>query len=80
MSLQLSNDTNKKANIIVSLFYLDILKTFRQRASTKWRNARLEQYKKILFTQVTVKKDGEKLLVPALEAFKESDTLVIVTT
>jgi UDP:flavonoid glycosyltransferase YjiC (YdhE family) len=47
----------------------------------KWWDARLDQYKKIiLVTQGTVEKDAEKLLVPTLEAFKESDTLVIATT
>jgi MGT family glycosyltransferase len=47
----------------------------------KWWDARLDQYKKIiLVTQGTVEKDTEKLLVPTLEAFKDTDTLVIATT
>jgi len=38
-------------------------------------------YKKvILVTQGTVEKDVEKLIVPVLEAFKNSDHLVVVTT
>ncbi|GAB3256876.1 glycosyltransferase [Larkinella harenae] len=42
---------------------------------------RLKQYSKvILATQGTVERDPEKLLVPTLEAFKESDYLVVVTT
>jgi len=43
-----------------------------------------EQYRKfkkrILVTQGTVETDVEKIIVPTLEAFKETDTLVIVTT
>ena len=39
------------------------------------------QYDKvILVTQGTVEKDIDKLLIPTLEAFKNSDCLVIVTT
>jgi MGT family glycosyltransferase len=36
--------------------------------------------KTILVTQGTVERDPEKLLVPTLEAFKDTDTLVIATT
>src|SRR5690349_9929703 len=36
--------------------------------------------KVILVTQGTVEKDPRKLIIPALEAFKESDCLVIATT
>ncbi|GAB3506744.1 glycosyltransferase [Spirosoma knui] len=43
--------------------------------------AKLNQYKKvILVTQGTIERDAEKLLVPTLEAYKDTDTLVIVTT
>ncbi len=46
-----------------------------------WYDPRLNQYERIvLVTQGTVEKDIEKLLVPTLEAFKDSDTLVIATT
>jgi MGT family glycosyltransferase len=46
-----------------------------------WFDARLKQYKKVVvLTQGTVEKDVTKLLVPALEAFKNTDTLVICTT
>ena len=46
-----------------------------------WFDDRLTQYEKILLvTQGTVEKDPEKILVPTLEAFKDSDTLVVVTT
>lgn len=40
-----------------------------------------EKYRKIiLVTQGTVEKDAEKLLVPALEAFRNSPYLVVITT
>jgi MGT family glycosyltransferase len=46
-----------------------------------WFDERLMQYKKIvILTQGTVEKDVTKLLVPTLEAFKNTDTLVICTT
>jgi hypothetical protein len=46
-----------------------------------WYDDRLLQYKKIvLVTQGTVESDINKLLVPALEAFKNKDVLVIATT
>lgn len=46
-----------------------------------WYNEKLRQYDKvILVTQGTVEKNIDKLLIPTLEAFKNSDCLVIVTT
>ena len=46
-----------------------------------WFDERLQKYEKvILVTQGTVEKNVEKLLVPTLEAFKGSDTLVVATT
>lgn len=46
-----------------------------------WFDSKMRQYKKIiLVTQGTVEKDVQKLIVPALEAFKDSDVLVICTT
>jgi MGT family glycosyltransferase len=49
--------------------------------SSQWFDERLNKYEKvILVTQGTVEKDIDKLLVPTLEAFKESDVLVIATT
>lgn len=47
----------------------------------RWFDEKLRQYDKvILVTQGTVETDVEKLLVPTLEAFKNSDCLVIATT
>ena len=46
-----------------------------------WHDARLNQYEKIIVvTQRTVEKNVEKIFVPTLEAFKNTDTLVIATT
>lgn len=46
-----------------------------------WYDERLHRFDKVvLVTQGTVEKDINKLIVPALEAFKNSDYLVIVTT
>lgn len=46
-----------------------------------WYDERLDKYSNvILVTQGTVEKDTEKLIVPTLEAFKDSDTLAVVTT
>lgn len=49
--------------------------------STPWYDARLSQYEKVvLVTQGTVEKDVEKILVPTMEAFKNTGTLVVCTT
>jgi UDP:flavonoid glycosyltransferase YjiC (YdhE family) len=46
-----------------------------------WFDKRLNQYDKIaLVTQGTVEKDVEKIIVPTLEAFKDTDVLVLATT
>lgn len=53
----------------------------KKKQQTPWYDKRLQQYKKVLLvTQGTVEKDVKKLIVPMLEAFKNSDFLVIVTT
>lgn len=46
-----------------------------------WYDERLAKYTRIvLVTQGTAEKEPHKLLEPALEAFKDTDTLIIVTT
>jgi UDP:flavonoid glycosyltransferase YjiC (YdhE family) len=46
-----------------------------------WFDERLNKYQKVvLVTQGTVEKDIYKLLVPTLEAFKDTDVLVLTTT
>ncbi len=47
----------------------------------KWFDERLMAYKEIIVvTQGTVEKDVEKIIVPTLEAYRNSDKLVVVTT
>jgi UDP:flavonoid glycosyltransferase YjiC (YdhE family) len=51
------------------------------KGSEVWTHEKLSQYEKIiLVTQGTVEKDVSKLLVPTLEAFKNSKYLVVATT
>lgn len=51
------------------------------RTTKAWFDKRLNQYERVfIVTQGTVEKDYEKLLVPALEAFKDSNNLVVCTT
>lgn len=53
----------------------------RPSAAAAWFDERLNRYEKVvLLTQGTVEKDGEKLLVPTLEAFANTDCLVLCTT
>jgi MGT family glycosyltransferase len=47
----------------------------------RWFHEKMKQYEKvILVTQGTVEKDIEKIIVPTLEAFKNTEVLVVVTT
>jgi UDP:flavonoid glycosyltransferase YjiC (YdhE family) len=49
--------------------------------TAQWYDERLSRYNKvILVTQGTVEKDVEKIIVPTLEAFKNTDYLVVVAT
>lgn len=49
--------------------------------SNQWFDERLNRFSRVvLVTQGTVEKDVTKLIVPALEAFKNSNTLVVCTT
>jgi MGT family glycosyltransferase len=52
-----------------------------QKTQGLWYNDKLRRYDKIiLVTQGTVEKDINKIIVPTLEAFRNSNYLVIVTT
>jgi MGT family glycosyltransferase len=58
-----------------------VLPYTKKSAQPQWYDKRLEQYKRVvLVTQGTVETDINKLLVPTLEAFQNSNVLVIVTT
>ncbi|MCX2478180.1 glycosyltransferase [Pedobacter sp. MC2016-15] len=49
--------------------------------SKKWYDPRLQVYSKvILVTQGTVEKDSGKLIIPTIEAFRDTNVLLIVTT
>lgn len=53
----------------------------KEKQREKWHDDRLNEYKKVmLVTQGTVEKDGSKLLVPVMDAYKNTDMLVVVTT
>lgn len=53
----------------------------KKKEGQRWYNEKLRHYDKVLLvTQGTVETDIDKLLVPTLEAFKNSDCLVIATT
>lgn len=62
--------------------YIGALLPYRKSTGEKvWHDPRLDQYANaVLVTQGTVEKDVSKLLIPAIEAFRDSNTLVIVTT
>lgn len=52
-----------------------------KRPAKTWFDKRMTEYKKmVIVTQGTVETDVEKILVPTLEALKNTDTLVIATT
>jgi len=69
-------DMNKNIRFIGPLLPYQCVKN-----QPQWFDERLNQYKKVvLVTQGTVEKDINKILVPTLEAFKNTDTLVVATT
>jgi len=72
----------KRSDISSHVYFAGPLLPYaKKREGKAWYNEKLRQYDKvILATQGTVEKDADKLLIPTLEAFKNSDCLVIVTT
>ncbi len=61
--------------------FIGSLLPYSSRKSASWYDPRLSQFNNvILVTQGTVEGDVEKLLVPTLEAFQGTDTLVVCTT
>jgi MGT family glycosyltransferase len=71
-----------RSDLGANIRYLGALLPFRRRSSKpEWHDPRLNQFDNVVIaTQGTVESDVEKLLVPTLEALKNTDTLVIVTT
>lgn len=52
-----------------------------KKTATRWTHEKLSLYKKaVLVTQGTVEGDVDKLIAPTLEAFQDTDVLVIATT
>lgn len=72
----------KRSDLGKNIRYIGALLPYSSgRKRIPWFDVRLTQYTKIvLVTQGTVEKDVEKIIVPTLEAFKNSDTLVVATT
>jgi UDP:flavonoid glycosyltransferase YjiC (YdhE family) len=70
------SDLNPKIRFVGPLLPASVSK-----GKAPWHHEKLGQYKKvILVTQGTAEPDVEKLLVPTLEAFKNTDCLVVATT
>ena len=72
----------KRSDMSPHIHFIGPLLPYTQKKENKkWFHEKLRNYDKvILVTQGTVETDTEKLLIPTLEAFKNSDCLVIVTT
>ena len=71
----------KRSDIGHNIHYVGPLLPYAASHSPEWYSEKLARYDKvILVTQGTVEKDPEKLIIPTLEAFKETNCLVVVTT
>jgi len=72
----------KRSDLGQNIRFIGGLMPYRiQEPENQWYDERLERYKKvILVTQGTVETHLRKLLEPTLEAFADTDTLVIATT
>lgn len=72
----------KRSDLSANIRFIGALLPYRKESSDEqWFDARLNRYKQVLLvTQGTVEKNPEKLLVPVLEAYKNTDTLVVCTT
>lgn len=70
------SDLNSNVHYVGSL-----LPYSKQGPSNEWFHEKLNDYNQvILVTQGTVEKDVEKIIVPTLEAYKDTKHLVVVTT
>lgn len=72
----------KRSKIGKNITFIGALRPLvKQTGQPAWSHNKLKMYRKIvLVTQGTVEKDINKLLIPAIEAFKNTDVLLIVTT
>lgn len=82
MQIGIADFEYKRRNLGSNITFIGALYPFtKQTGQPAWSHPKLLAYRKIiLVTQGTVEKDTSKLLVPALEAFKNTDVLLIVTT
>lgn len=71
-----------RSDLSKNIRYIGALLPYTSGAKAKtWFDERLNRYEKVvLVTQGTVEKDIEKILVPTLRAFKNTDILVVATT
>ncbi len=72
----------KRSDLGKNIRYIGALLPYKSKQKQQpWYNGKISKYKKvILATQGTVEKDTSKLLAPMLEAFRNTDRLVIITT
>jgi len=71
----------RRSDMSKNVRFIGSLLPYSNKKSTSWFDERLTKYKKVvLVTQGTVEKDVNKIIVPALEAFKNTQTLVVCTT
>jgi MGT family glycosyltransferase len=71
----------KRSDLGKNIRFIGALLPHQKIKKETWFDDRLLNYKKIvLVTQGTVEKDVNNILVPTLEAFKGTDTLVVATT
>jgi len=72
----------KRTDMSDHVFFVGPLLPYtKKKPASTWYNEKLRQYDKVLLvTQGTVENNVEKLIIPTLEAFQNSDCLVVVTT
>lgn len=72
----------KRSDLGENIRFIGALLPFKANKSiSEWHDARINLYDKvILVTQGTVEKDASKIIEPTLEAFKDSNYLVVATT
>jgi len=70
-----------RSDINPNVRFIGPLLPYSKKKADPWFNEKLVRFEKIiLVTQGTVEKDITKIIVPVLEAFKDTDYLVIATT
>ena len=71
----------KRSDLSENIRFIGALLPHQKIKQATWFDDRVLSYDKVvLVTQGTVEKDVNKILVPTLEAFKNTDTLVVATT